>query len=106
MKGVHYSEPFILVMYEGNLNGEMDENDLSMVVPRTDEATAIASMCESVRDHGGAEQLYMCIPIGRVWAADFNQDDDSEGPYEDIRVDIAETQLERMARAAAAMGGK
>jgi hypothetical protein len=99
-----YGDPFYVAVTEGNLSGEITSCDV-MKAELDHESAVIAGMVDDCREHGGAEQLYICIPIGRVWAADYSNDGDSEGPYEDVRTDVAETQIERMARAAIALGG-
>jgi len=102
---VHYGDAFLLTVTEGNLNGEMDNNDLGMLTALKHETNFIKSVAGDVEEYGGAELVYVCIPVARVWAIDDNNEDDRDRcePYP-IAIEHADTQIERMARAAAAMG--
>jgi hypothetical protein len=100
-----YGNPFLLHVVEGNLNGAIETSDFEGPYKIGHERTFVAAAKDQVQEYGGGITLYACIPIGRVWTDDPGADDDStNAPDRVVTVDMADTVIERMARAADAMG--
>lgn len=99
-----YRDPFYVAVVESNLDGEITSCDV-MASEMDHEDALIAGIRDDVEEYGTANHLYICIPIGRVWARDYDPAnwDESKHDY-DVVVDVADTDLERMARAAIALG--
>jgi hypothetical protein len=99
-----YGDPFYVAVVEGNLDGKITSCDV-MTSEMDYEDALIAGIRDDVQEFGAANHLYICVPIGRIWARDYDPAnwDESKHDY-DVVVDVAKTEIERMARAAIAMG--
>lgn len=104
-RGVNYGDPFLLQVSEGNLNGRMGNEDYGLFETTDQEENFFLHACDECQDYGMASTIYVCIPIGRVWTDDPGDPNDStKAPNRVVHIDRAKTELERMARAAIAMG--
>lgn len=102
---VRYGDAFVMSVTEGNLEGTVETEDLGLVHQVSHERELVRHVQNEVQEYGGAQQLYICIPIARVWTDDLGDEDDStHAPNRVVSTERAETDLERMARAAIAMG--
>lgn len=99
-----YGDPFLAMVTEGNLDGRMSPEDVGLIRRVDLEADAVSYAKAEVADYGGAQQIYLCIPIGRIWTDDPARDETAEWSSYHVQAELTETVFERMAAAALAMG--
>lgn len=103
--GVNYGDPFLLQVDDGNLSGRMTSEDYGCFEAIDQEVNFIRQVREEVQEFGCSSHIYVCIPIARVWTDDPGDPNDStNAPNRVVVIEHASTDLERMARAAIAMG--
>lgn len=103
---VKYGEPFLLQVTESNLDGKLTSEDLGMLRdPAHEENFTLGDVKAEIQEYGGGAQVYLCIPLSRVWTDDGGDDNDStDAPNRVVNVDRPTTVIEVMARVAAAVG--
>jgi hypothetical protein len=102
--GPFYGDPMLISVWESNLNRAFETADIDNFSSVEFEPTVVAGMRAEVQTYGGAQLLYLCIPIGRVHTDDPGHDDDAtNAPHRVVTADV-DDQFVRMANAAAAMG--
>lgn len=100
---VIFGDPFLFSVGDTNLDGKMDDFAVDGhlgVFPVADEAMLRTAVNEDVSTHGGSCRVFVCIPIAHVWA----NENDADGEERKVNVEWADNELEKMARAAIAMG--
>lgn len=105
MIDVKYGDPFLVSVTEGHLDGVLRHADLMEVGSPAHEEEFLDGMRSDAEVNGATNHLYICIPIGRVAAKmPARAVDDGEDYTYDTEEEVAGGEIERMMRAAIAMG--